>query len=134
MADDVSSVTLSRTSDIVFARDAAMKAMGRIGANALKRTKFVTAVSEVARNAVIYGGGGVISFRIQEARAGKSVVATCEDRGPGIDDVERALQDGFTTGKGLGLGLSGARRLVDRFHIVSSAKTGTIVTLESYSR
>ncbi|SJZ63056.1 ATP-binding protein [Consotaella salsifontis] len=127
-------MTLARSSDIVFARETAMKAMAKIGASAVKRTKFVTAVSEIARNAIIYGGGGAISFRIEGVAPTIRVVAECKDGGPGIADMDLALKDGYTTGSGLGLGLSGARRLVDRFNIVSSSKTGTTVTLESYAR
>ena len=123
MAESDLTVTLSRPSDVAYARQAAMQAMTSIGASAIKRTKFVTAVSEIARNAIVYGHGGRISF-----------VAECTDRGPGIADVNQALKDGFSTGKGLGLGLSGARRLVDRFKITSSPDTGTTVILECACR
>lgn len=111
-----------------------MKAMTAIGASAIKRTKFVTAVSEIARNAVLYGRGGVISFEIVGGAGHRRVVAECMDRGPGIGDVERAMTPGYTTGSGLGLGLSGAKRLVDRFDIVSSPERGTTVTLECAAR
>ena len=106
-----------------------MTMMGRIGASTIKKTKFVTAVSEIARNAVIYGHGGVITFSIEVSEGHKRVIAECSDRGPGIADLNLAMKDGFTSGKGLGLGLSGAKRLVDRFDIVSTTATGTTVTL-----
>lgn len=125
---------MQRASDVAFARQAAMKAMTSIGASAIKRTKFVTAVSEIARNAVIYGHGGVITFKLVGNSPHQRVVATCTDRGPGIEDVGLALRDGYTTGSGLGLGLSGARRLVDHFKIRSSANSGTTVTLECAAR
>lgn len=111
-----------------------MKAMTSIGASAIKKTKFVTAVSEIARNAIVYGHGGLITFQLVGNSPHQRAVATCTDRGPGIQDVGLALRDGFTTGSGLGLGLGGARRLVDRFEIQSSAQSGTTVTLECAAR
>ncbi len=107
-----------------------MTAMGEIGASVVKRTKFVTAVSEIARNAVNYGRGGRMTFEIVGSGAGRRVVAQCSDRGPGIEDIDRAHSNGYSTGKSLGRGLGGAKRLVDRFDIISSSSTGTIVTLE----
>ncbi|MCP1198578.1 ATP-binding protein [Notoacmeibacter sp. MSK16QG-6] len=130
MTDEAARVTLKTSGDVAFARQAAAKAMAAIGASTIKSTKFVTAVSEIARNAVIYGRGGVISFSEAGAAGQKRVVAVCTDRGPGIDDIDRAVSDGFSTGKSLGLGLGGAKRLVDRFEITSSSKQGTKVTLE----
>ncbi len=127
-------VRLARATDVAFARQAAMKAMTSLGASAIKRTKFVTAVSEIARNAIVYGGGGVISFATIGNGSFSTVVATCSDRGPGIDNIAQALTDGFTTGSGLGLGLSGARRLVDRFEVESSHEGGTVVVLECSCR
>lgn len=134
MSEEIVTVRLARATDVAFARQAALKAMTAHGASAIKRTKFVTAVSEIARNAIVYGGGGVISFTSIGNGSFRKVVATCSDRGPGIDDITQALTDGFTTGDGLGLGLSGARRLVDRFEIESSCESGTTVTLECSCR
>ncbi len=130
MPETIQTVTLAKSQDVAFARQAAMKAMSEIGASAVKRTKFVTAVSEIARNAVNYGRGGRMTFELVGTGASRRVVAECTDRGPGIEDVGRALTDGYSTGKSLGLGLGGAKRLVDRFDITSSSTTGTIVTLE----
>lgn len=112
-------VTLRAQDDVACARRAAAAAMDAIGASALKRTRFVTAVSEIARNAVIHGGGGSIAFSEVADRRGRMAQAECRDRGPGIADVARALTDGFSTGRGLGLGLGGAKRLADAFEIVS---------------
>ncbi|WP_143534699.1 ATP-binding protein [Notoacmeibacter marinus] len=123
-------MTLKTPSDVAFARQAAARAMGAIGASAIKTTKFVTAVSEIARNAVIYGRGGVISFTQTGPSGRQSVIAVCTDRGPGIEDISAAIADGYSTGKSLGLGLGGAKRLVDRFEITSSSRQGTKVTLE----
>lgn len=134
MSETPRSVTLKNSRDVAYARQAAATAMAEINASPIKRTKFVTAVSEVARNAVIYGKGGVISFELTTVDGRQRVVATCSDRGPGIDDIAAALKDGFSTGKSLGLGLGGAKRLVDRFEIVSSRSSGTNVTLECAAR
>ncbi|RLQ87214.1 ATP-binding protein [Notoacmeibacter ruber] len=134
MKERAASVALRTSNDVAFARQAAAKAMAAINASPIKRTKFVTAVSEIARNAVIYGRGGIITFEQVGPAGQRRVVAICEDRGPGINDVDAALKDGFTTGKSLGLGLGGAKRLVDRFEIVSSLRSGTRVTLECGAR
>lgn len=128
------SVPLVASQDVAAARRAANDAMTRIGATVIKRTKFVTAVSEVARNALLHGGGGYIRFTIAGSRERPALIAECVDRGPGVDDIEQALKDGYTSGLGLGLGLGGSRRLVDRFEIRSSSGSGTTVRLESEAR
>ena len=128
------SVTLKTHGDIVYARQVAGELMVQIEASAIKRTKFVTAVSEIARNAIIYGKGGVMTFHLVELSGQKGALAICNDRGPGIEDIDAALRDGFSTGKSLGLGLGGAKRLVDRFEIVSKPGRGTRVSLECYPR
>lgn len=90
-------------------------------------------MSEIARNALIHGGGGYIRFAIQRSKEA-TVVAECVDRGPGVPDIELALTNGYTTGRGLGQGLGGAKRLVDGFDIASSPERGTRVRLESRAR
>jgi serine/threonine-protein kinase RsbT len=93
------------------------------------QTKIVTAASELARNAVLYGGGGTV--RLEQLNDGMrtGLRLTFEDRGPGISDVEKAMADGYTSGSGLGLGLGGARRLVNEFDIRSEAGKGTTVSI-----
>ena len=120
--------------DVASARRTANTAMAEGGASVIKRTRFVTAVSEIARNAVVHGGGGNIRFTLGRAGGESVLVAECTDRGPGIDDIEQALRDGYTSGGGLGHGLGGARRLVDGFQISSSARSGTTVRLETRLR
>jgi serine/threonine-protein kinase RsbT len=93
------------------------------------QTKIVTAASELARNTVIYGGGGVMMLEMLENNGRKGLRLTFEDQGPGIPDIERALTDGFTTGSGLGLGLGGARRLVNEFEIESRPGNGTRIAV-----
>lgn len=98
------------------------------------RTKFVTAASELGRNALVHGGGGtmVIDELLREGRTALQLVF--EDQGPGIPDIEAALTDGFSTAKSLGLGLGGARRLVNEFSLESQAGRGTKVTITQWKR
>ncbi|MBV9508712.1 MAG: anti-sigma regulatory factor [Caulobacteraceae bacterium] len=95
-------------------------------------TLIATAISEVARNIVVYAQRGEISLRLATGggRQGIEVVAT--DEGPGIADLEQAMQDGFSTGRSLGLGLPGARRLMDEFEIASTVGKGTTVTMRKW--
>jgi serine/threonine-protein kinase RsbT len=93
------------------------------------QTKLVTAASELARNALIYGGGGTVRIETLEREKRRGLKVTFEDQGPGIPDIERALQDGFTSGGGLGLGLGGAKRLVNDFTIRSAPGEGTSITV-----
>lgn len=135
VADDGTwAVPLVSPRDVARARRAANEAMSANGASVLRRTRFVTAVSEIARNAVLHGGGGNIRFTLGRASGEPVLIAECTDRGPGIDDLEQALRDGYTSGGGLGHGLGGARRLVDRLDIRSSVRLGTTVRLETRLR
>jgi len=99
-----------------------------LGFSLVDQTKVVTAASELARNTVTYGGGGVLSLEtLNGPRIGIRLVF--EDQGPGIPDIDLALRDGFTTGSGLGLGLGGAKRLVNEFEIASKPGVGTKVSI-----
>jgi serine/threonine-protein kinase RsbT len=93
------------------------------------QTKIVTAASELARNAVNYGGGGTVKLEILSDGVRKGLRLTFSDHGPGISDVERALSDGYSSGTGLGLGLGGARRLVNEFDLKSEPGKGTTVVI-----
>jgi serine/threonine-protein kinase RsbT len=88
-----------------------------------------TAVSEVTRNIVVHGGGGEAVIRVGEVDQRSALVIIAHDQGPGIADLDRAMEDGYSTGGGLGIGLPSARRLTDRFEIVSAPAQGTTVTL-----
>ena len=99
------------------------------GFSLVDQTKIVTAASELARNLITYGGGGTVRFQALNDGPKRGLRLTFADRGPGIADVEQALKDGFTTGGGLGLGLSGSRRLVNEFSIDSRVGEGTTVTI-----
>lgn len=115
--------------DIVRVRQTVKQWAEELGLSLLDRTKFVTAASELARNTVDYGGGGDMRLEIVDNGLHRGLRLTFEDAGPGIADVERALCDGYTSGHGLGLGLGGARRLVNEFAIESQLGRGTRVTV-----
>jgi len=107
----------------------------RSGLSLVDQTKLVTAASELARNALVHGGGGTARVEVVTSGAGKpGVRIDFTDDGPGIPDVDLALTDGWTTGDGLGLGLSGARRLVDEFELTSKPGRGTSVVVTKWSR
>ena len=119
--------------DIVAVRQQTRQWAGEVGLSLVDQTKIVTAASELARNAVVYGGGGSVRLELLENGVRKGLRLVFADQGPGIPDVEKALQDGFTTGGGLGLGLGGARRLVNEFVIDSAVGRGTTVTIARWS-
>ena len=98
------------------------------------QTKAITAASELARNALIHGGGGVAVIALVDDGRRQGVRAAFTDEGPGIPDVDQALYDGWSSGTGLGLGLSGSRRLVDAFDIETAVGSGTTVTITKWSR
>jgi serine/threonine-protein kinase RsbT len=100
----------------------------------LERTKFVTAASELARNTLIHGKGGTVTiFEVEyNGRAGIKLVFA--DQGPGIEDIDRAMVDGYSTAKSMGLGLGGARRLVNEFDITSTVNVGTTVSITQWKR
>lgn len=118
--------------DVVSVRQRVRTVAVELGFSLIDQTKLVTATSELARNTVVYGGGGTIRLeRLRDgARAG--VRLTFEDEGPGIPDVQTALRDGYTTGGGLGLGLGGARRLVNEFEIDSRPGEGTRIVITKW--
>jgi len=120
--------------DVVRVRQLVRSLAIELKLSLVDQTKLVTAASELARNALLHGGGGRAEVRrVRDGhRTGLRVSFT--DQGPGIADVELALTDGYTTGGGLGLGLSGARRLVDDFEITTSPGAGTTVTVVKWSR
>ena len=98
------------------------------------QTKLVTAASELARNTLVHGGGGTVEVATVDDGRRRGLRIVFADNGPGIADVDLALTDGYTTGSGLGLGLSGARRLVDEFDIQTAVGQGTRVTVTKWSR
>jgi serine/threonine-protein kinase RsbT len=126
-SSDTISVTTSE--DVVKVRQKVRAQAVALGFSLVDQTKIVTAASEIARNTILHGGGGRMDMDTvrQSGRAGLRL-AFC-DKGPGIPDIARALTDGFSTGGGLGLGLSGSKRLSNEFDIKSAVGEGTTVTL-----
>jgi serine/threonine-protein kinase RsbT len=119
--------------DLMAVREAARAAAAEAGFSLVNQTKLVTAVSELARNAVVHGGGGEVLVDPVQQGTLRGVRLVVSDRGPGIADINQALTDGHTTGQGLGLGLGGARRLVHEFGIESVPGEGTTVTIAMWS-
>jgi serine/threonine-protein kinase RsbT len=120
---------LQNSEDIVRTRQAVRAKMVEMKFSLVDQTKMVTAASELARNAVEYGGGGSTRLEALENGARRGLRLVFEDRGPGIPDLEMALRDGYTTGGGLGLGLGGSKRLVNEFDVWSVPGEGTRVTI-----
>lgn len=121
--------------DVVRVRQHVRNAAATARLSLVDQTKLVTAASELARNTLVYGGGGVARVETVTSPSGRSGVRlTFADEGPGIPDIDLALTDGWTSGSGLGLGLSGAKRLVDEFELTSKPGEGTSVTVVKWSR
>lgn len=121
-------IPVSNEADIVAVRRRVRELANQVGLSLVDQTKLVTAASELARNTVVYGGGGTLQLEsLNGPRTGVRLIFT--DEGPGIPNLELAMRDGFTTGTGLGLGLGGAKRLVNEFEIQSTVGLGTKVAL-----
>jgi serine/threonine-protein kinase RsbT len=115
--------------DVVRIRQQVRRRAIEVGLGLVDQTKIVTAASELARNTLDYGKGGTATVEVLQSGARRGLQITFEDKGPGIADIEMALRDGFTTGKGMGLGLGGARRLCNEFAIKSEPGKGTRITI-----
>jgi serine/threonine-protein kinase RsbT len=124
-----SELPLRAQEDVVAARQFVRSWATELGLSLVDQTKIITAASELARNAVIHGGGGLIRLEMLQETAKRGLRLTFEDRGPGIADIEKAMTDGYTTGNGLGLGLGGAKRLSHEFYIDSVPGSGTRITI-----
>ncbi|TVZ06479.1 anti-sigma regulatory factor [Trebonia kvetii] len=121
--------------DVVRVRQHVRGAAADNGLSLVDQTKLVTAASELARNTLVHGGGGLARVEVVKSSNGRTGVRLhFSDTGPGIADIELALTDGWTSGGGLGLGLSGARRLVDEFELDSKPGAGTTVVVVKWSR
>lgn len=119
--------------DVVLARQTARKLAGECGMRLIDLTKLVTAVSELARNTMVYGGGGDMDWQVLEDSARVGLRLTFRDEGPGIPDLKLAMTDGWTSGNGLGLGLTGAKRLVDEFELETAPDKGTSITITRWT-
>jgi serine/threonine-protein kinase RsbT len=120
---------LGNEHDIVLGRQAVRRMAVQQGFSLVDQTKMVTAASELARNALIYGGGGILKWELLTEGAKRGLRLTFEDKGPGISNMELAMTDGWSSGSGLGLGLTGTRRLVNEFEIQSTVGVGTRVVI-----
>ena len=121
--------TIETASDVVLVRQAARAFAAEAGLSLVDQTKLITAASELARNTLDYGGGGFVQIDMLDKGGRRGVQLVFEDQGPGIEDIQLALKDGYSTGSGLGLGLGGSRRLVNEFSIQSQVGQGTRVTI-----
>lgn len=115
--------------DIVTVRQRVRALAVDCGFTLVDQTKIVTAASELARNTVVHGGGGIVEIELLVEGARRGIRLTFRDHGPGMPDVAAAMRDGFTTGGGLGLGLGGAKRLCNDFDIQSTPGDGTVVRI-----
>jgi len=122
-------IKVLRSEDVVAVRQLVRKSSLLLGFSIVDQTKIVTAASELARNLLDYGGGGTASLEVVQNGVRTGLRLTFEDNGPGIEDINLALQDGFTTGNGMGLGLGGAKRLSHEFQIDSAPGRGTTVSI-----
>jgi serine/threonine-protein kinase RsbT len=127
-------VAIERDADIVTARQRGRALAAAAGFSSTDQTMIALAISEIARNMLCYAQHGTVTIiRLDEAgRCGVLIVA--KDHGPGIPDIELAMRDGYSTGKSLGLGLPGAKRVMDEFELVSSPGQGTTVTMRKWLR
>jgi serine/threonine-protein kinase RsbT len=128
------SIPINDEYDIVSARSVGKQIAGEIGLGIVDQSRVATAVSELARNVVLYAGTGVVTFRQLNDGRGSGLEIVVSDSGPGIADIELAMQDGYTSGNGLGVGLPGTKRLMDEFEIESEVGKGTTVTIRKWRR
>ena len=123
------SLVIASQQDVVRTRQRVREESARLGFRPVDQTKLVTAASELARNALVYGGGGTVTLEACDRAGRPTLELTFEDEGPGIEDLALALQDGYSSGSGLGLGLGGSRRLVQEFELDSGPGRGTRVRI-----
>ncbi len=123
------SLRIDKEQDVVLFRNRVKELAVKIGMSLLGQTKLITAASELARNMLKYAGGGAVTLEVVSGNRTTGVRLTFEDKGPGIADIGLAMQDGYSTAKGLGLGLPGAKRLVNEFDIKSTVGEGTTITI-----
>ena len=128
-----SRVALTLEEDLVKARRETRNLAQEAGLRVVAQTRLITAVSEIARNAIKYGGGGEMTLSLFREGSRRGIMVEVADSGPGIGDMALAMSDGYTTGGGLGLGLGGSRRLVDDFEILSAAGQGVRVRMKVWA-
>jgi serine/threonine-protein kinase RsbT len=132
--EDEHSLSIGSEHDILAARQRGRELAAELGFSASDLTLVATAISEIARNIVEYAGRGEMVFTLVRDGQARGLVVVARDQGPGIPDLAMAMQDGYSTGRSLGLGLPGARRLMDEFDVESEAGKGTTVTMKKWMR
>ncbi|MBD1872294.1 anti-sigma regulatory factor [Nodosilinea sp. FACHB-131] len=125
----IEELKIQSSADVVLVRQAVRQFAIEVGFGLVDQTKIVTAASELARNTLDYGGGGIVKLETLQEGGRRGLRLTFEDQGPGIADIDMALRDGFTTGGGLGMGLGGAKRLANEFEIESVVGEGTRIII-----
>lgn len=133
MADEIR-VAVDRDADIVMARQQGRQLAMRAGISGSDLAVIATAISEVARNIILYAERGEIILDLAQEGGRRGIIVVARDDGPGIPDIEQAMRDGFSTGKSLGLGLPGAKRLMDEFEITSEIGKGTTIIMKKWMR
>ena len=127
-------ITIASDVDVVSARQHGRELAAQVGFTPGDQTVIAAAISEIARNILNYARRGTMTFRLVLDGDRSGLVIVASDQGPGIPDVPRAMQDGYSTSGGLGLGLPGARRLMDEFDVVSAPRQGTTITMKKWRR
>ena len=126
-------VPVKSDADLVAAREKGRELSAQLGFSSIDLTLIVTAISEVARNILLYADEGEIRLRLETDGGQSGIVIVARDDGPGIPDLDMAMRDSYSTGNGLGLGLPGARRLMDEFEIRSEVSKGTTVVMKKWA-
>ena len=134
MEERLGAIAIGHESDVIVVRQTVREIAKRLAMGLTDITRVVTAASELARNVFLYAGTGVMHWKILERAGCKGLELIFVDQGPGIQDIALVMQEGFTTGKGLGMGLPGSRRLVDEMEIDSKVGVGTTITIKKWNR
>jgi serine/threonine-protein kinase RsbT len=132
MPPKIERIPVTIEADVVIVRQVVRRQAVDIKLSLVDQTKIVTAASELARNLLIYGGGGEVVIEVVQNGSRNGLQIFFADTGPGIPDIDLALKDGYTSGSGMGLGLGGAKRLVNEFEIVSKPGEGTQITIRRW--
>jgi serine/threonine-protein kinase RsbT len=130
--EDEVRVIIQSDTDIVLAREHGRLLGRKVGFSTTELTIIATAISEVARNILVFAKKGEIIIYVIDQNGRRGIGITAQDKGPGIRDISLAMKDGYSTGRGLGLGLPGTRRLVDEFQVISTVGAGTTVTMRKW--
>jgi serine/threonine-protein kinase RsbT len=120
--------------DVLKARQSGKDMAANLRFSSSERTIIATAISEIARNTVLYAKGGHIALKLIQLGQKRGIQIVAQDQGPGIPDLGLAMQDGYTTSQGMGIGLPGAKRLMDEFDIISEVGKGTTITMKKWER